>query len=433
MDGKAEDLGDVNGSLLYIGDTNYLYSKEEHYTGKKLPKVVVNNFSFIRNQAQGGNGSDGSGGGLGTGGGITLLAGDLTVTDAIFQGLDAKGGTGGDGVKGGDGAVRRDLLSVSSQTRGKPGGNGGVSSIPYRNNKFGEVEYGKFAAPGGTGGAAGRGGKVCMGSSGDHAGEPGGRGSSTSEFGFGGGGGGAGGGGAWRYDKGAGISLCAVIPQLFVYKGGAGGRGGAGGKHGGDGATGGRGAEAIAIGLFASANAPSPTTGSRGSAGKKKGDSIAIWTDSASELSGQELTSKLTLDNVSFYNTNLGAGEIRDEIFSDSSKRNSIFINSVFTGPNRRGRAEVQPGKKKSDPDMQQLALPSNQVPIVSGISAPRVPDVADISDVVLKGTDLADQFLVSYEDRSTVAGIRTDLTDPNNALNQIWQELDSFIKEVTK
>ena len=49
---------------------------------------------------------------------------------------------------------------------------------------------------------------------------------------------------------------------------------------------------------------------------------------------------------------------------------------------------------------------------------------VADFSDTILAGTEKADRFNVSLEDRSTVAGITSDLTNPNNPLNKIWKEL---------
>tara|TARA_B100002052_G_scaffold295740_1_gene322815 strand:+ start:1685 stop:1945 length:261 start_codon:yes stop_codon:yes gene_type:complete len=52
------------------------------------------------------------------------------------------------------------------------------------------------------------------------------------------------------------------------------------------------------------------------------------------------------------------------------------------------------------------------------------VASVADFYDTILAGTEKADRFNVSLEDRSTVAGITSDLTNPNNPLNKIWKEL---------
>ena len=54
----------------------------------------------------------------------------------------------------------------------------------------------------------------------------------------------------------------------------------------------------------------------------------------------------------------------------------------------------------------------------------PRVISVADVSDTILQASDLADQFYIGVEDRSTVAGITTDLTNEDNPLNKIWKEL---------
>ena len=91
--------GGVNGSMLFVGDANYLFKTNNQYNGKNQPNVHINNVHFVRNQAQGGSGN-GGGGGYGAGGAITLTSGDLKITNTVFQDLVAKGGTGVRTTKG---------------------------------------------------------------------------------------------------------------------------------------------------------------------------------------------------------------------------------------------------------------------------------------------------------------------------------------------
>ena len=83
--------GGVNGSMMYVGDTNYLHRRTEHYTGENQPNVHINNVHFVRNKAQGGS-AQGGGGGYGAAGAINLTSGDLRITNSIFQDLDSEGG-----------------------------------------------------------------------------------------------------------------------------------------------------------------------------------------------------------------------------------------------------------------------------------------------------------------------------------------------------
>ena len=107
-----------------VGDPNYLYQPKSHYKEIHLPNVTINNVNFIRNNAKGGSGSAGSGGGLGTGGAITLLAGDLEVTNSIFQGLKAEGEVVVAPTQGAWFRFQR-LIKRSDAKNGASGGKGG--------------------------------------------------------------------------------------------------------------------------------------------------------------------------------------------------------------------------------------------------------------------------------------------------------------------
>ena len=155
--------GGVNGSMLYVGNTNLLYPtyQDEYFSS---PSVVINNVSFIRNKAEGGDGTNGAGGGLGTGGGISLIAGDLTIRNSIFQDLTAVGGSGGAPARGGDGATFADVFKKRDAAPGTTGGKGGLSSIPPRKSLDGELVYDEKLAPnGGAGGGSGTGNSICQG------------------------------------------------------------------------------------------------------------------------------------------------------------------------------------------------------------------------------------------------------------------------------
>ena len=416
---NSSDPGRVNGSLLYVGDTNYLYDQKTHYKGSNLPNVTINNVSFIRNNAKGGDGSAGSGGGLGTGGAITLLAGDLEVTNSIFQGLKAEGGTGGRANKGGHGSVFNDVIKRADAKKGDNGGKGGVSSIPIRADSSGSVRFGEFAAAGGGGGAPGKGNNICTGDQGSkHDGKAGAAGASTSVFGMGGGGGGAGGGGAWNYDNNF---SCFLVPVMTVHRGGSGGAGGRGGAFAGGGGRGGSGGRGNFKNLFGAGPANGgPSSGSNGGNGESIGAAIAIWGGRAQSISGENISANLSLDNVSFYNNTA----TRNEVFSDTG--NFITINNVFDGSGRNNRNLVTVNSHGfGGPFLNaQSSSSANNPPIYYGLSVPRVESVADVSDTILQASDLPDQFYIGVEDRSKVAGITTDLTNENNPLTKIWRQI---------
>ena len=431
-----DNPGGVNGSMLYIGDTNYLYRSRENYT-KKMPNVVINNVSFVRNQAKGGDGKKGAGGGFGAGGGISLIAGDLTIRNSIFQDLDAVAGRGGEPARGGDGALMADVEVKREATSGEQGGKGGLSSIPPRTTGVksdgsgmdgGELNYDESLAPnGGTGGRGGYGTTICRGfiSNQHHQGSRGLDGENALNFGMGGGGGGGGGGGAWYYnDERPG---CFFFPRVYGFKGGHGGKGGSAGYFGGNGGQGGIGSNhGFRNWLDHGWDSNSPGEGSHGRDGLWEGGSIAILSGTANQISNGLARSSLNLDQVSFYSNEVKV--ISPHIWTDSSG-SSIGVKDVYVGNDRENRKKIDPNSNINVRGMLtnssiESYKPINTAPVFSGISVPRVPSVADFSDTVLQGTDMADRFNVSFEGRSTVAGITSDLTDPNNPINAIWREI---------
>ena len=234
-----DNPGGVNGSMLYVGDTNRLYPSYPNSTDSP-PNVVINNVSFIRNQSKGGDGENGAGGGLGAGGGIALMDGSLTIRNSIFQDLTAVGGKGGEPARGGNGTIVMDSWINKFPSSGTSGGHGGLSTLPPRDKDeiSGTLKYDTELAPkGGDGGAAGGTNKVCQGwltnaeAASDnfaikHIGKDGTRGENgvgLKHFGMGGGGGGAGGGGGSSYDRRA---SCWISPTSLIYQGGKGGPGG---------------------------------------------------------------------------------------------------------------------------------------------------------------------------------------------------------------
>ena len=417
-----DNTGGVNGSMLYVGDTDYLYSAYQH-SNLNPPSVVINNVSFIRNKAKGGDGSNGAGGGLGTGGGISLIAGDLTIRNSIFQDLTAVGGSGGAPARGGDGATFADLFKQRDAAPGTTGGKGGLSSIPPRKSVEGELAYDEKLAPrGGAGGGSGTGNSICQGKTSNayHGGKGGANGENSINFGMGGGGGGGGGGGAWNFNDT--FFTCAAVPYITFYRGGYGGRGGNAGYGGGRGGSGGRGASASGKNLFLQGPDPSqPGGGTPGQAGLGKGDAIAILSRTANRNSGVSTRASLNLDQVSFYQS-----EPKNNLIWSDGGPIDVAVNEVFVGKKRDDRTKVNPGSNDSiliNGKTKAYQLTST-APAFSGISVPRVASVADFSDTVLQGTDLSDRFNVSFENGSTVAGITSDLTNPDNPMNRIWRKI---------
>ena len=100
---KALGIGVPSSSILHVGDVNLVhdnYRSKAYTTGNGLPKVSLNSINFVKNIAKGGDGERGAGGGVGVGGAITMTTGDLTINNAVFQDLEARGGIGAIPAKG---------------------------------------------------------------------------------------------------------------------------------------------------------------------------------------------------------------------------------------------------------------------------------------------------------------------------------------------
>ena len=92
-------------SMLTIGalepdgsDIEDPFTLEKAFLGpnkKPWPNVDINQFNFIKHKVKGGDGLLGGGGGLATGAGISVVHGDLTISNSIFQDLTVEGGAGG--------------------------------------------------------------------------------------------------------------------------------------------------------------------------------------------------------------------------------------------------------------------------------------------------------------------------------------------------
>lgn len=523
------DVSTVNGSMLYVGDTNYLYAETvrnskpntpprinnkgqnvqpklgldnsyPEYDGVNLPNVVINNVAFIRNEAKGGKGGSGGGGGLGAGGGISLIAGDLTVKNSIFQDLSAVGGDGGDGTWGGYGSHVTWWGGYEQKAHwGAAGGDGGLSSIPTRmldrNNdrsklwyfNLGRARGGKPGKPGDRFGACENpkfkfitDKEVASGYAKFHGyvkgwnspvfGKRGQDAGNSGFFGMGGAGGGGGGGAGFSrgsVDRLDGTPLrfghnkdfwcwASTLGSSRIYPGGDGGVGSNAGLGGGAGAEGGQGGlthvyntsglvvnkginklpylTGYSSGKKALLNpykTPDRTKGPSGANGLGLGNAIAILNAEANNISNIKTHASLNLDQVSFYNTDNISGS---QIWRDSSTT-KVALDQVYLGKGRtlnnrklvdhknvNALMNTRDGGAKSN--VSKYYSKSFAAPIFNGTSVPRVPSVADFSDTILYGTELADQFYVGVENRSTVSGITMDQSDPNNPINKIWKEL---------
>lgn len=94
--------GRVNGSMLVVGDTNYIYPSKGNSTGNSRPDVFINNVSFIRNEAKG---ADGGAAGSGTNiyagqGNFSTHGGNNGANGAIATNM-GMGGGGEGGTAGG--------------------------------------------------------------------------------------------------------------------------------------------------------------------------------------------------------------------------------------------------------------------------------------------------------------------------------------------
>ena len=77
----------------------------------------------------------GGGGGAGIGGAITLIGGELNLSNSIIQAVSAEGGLGAVPAQGGR------TRNGNHGTAGQLGGEGGHTSIPYRMGPLGNPDW----------------------------------------------------------------------------------------------------------------------------------------------------------------------------------------------------------------------------------------------------------------------------------------------------
>ncbi len=435
----TQEEGSVSPSLLTIGDIRNLYGGAETFNQKSSLNVEINGVNFVRNRAQGGNGYSGGGGGLGAGGAITFLNGTLKIANSVFQDLNARAGTGNTFARGGNGSLVKNSVVKQRNSNGQNGGNGGISSIPTGKNYSDELFYDpKFISIGGSGGRRGlelnllnedpyfpTAGPSVNGERGKAARNAGPGGANF--FGFGGGGGG-GGGGSGRSFGGGKVNYALA---------GFGGQSAPGGQFGGGGSEGGYGGGAN----------PIPPLGSGGVGVRDRviseegfaiGGAIATLPSPTTRIP----TQRLLLENVDFYNASATAQDSSRIIGSilagpaiDNSAQagsvindNGVEVRDVYFGTSSTDRQLLNPlapqtgfsgGYRAAAPKVVDL------LPFQEGNSAPRIRDVAFTRDFVLQGRSaFSDNFVIRYESASTILGITSDLTNPNNPLNRIWNQL---------
>lgn len=164
--------------------------------------------------------------------------------------------------------------------------------------------------------------------------------------------------------------------------------------------------------------------GGQGGNGAALGGAIAVLGDAAT----------LELHNVDFIETTATAGSGARSVGALFSIRNrgsgSVFGSSITRASSHRDQGSpialnralddanvVAYIGSKQDPN-------NNQLPFHEATSSIRRPSVANIRDITLTNEPgIADTNLINYEaPGSGVIGVTADLSDPNNALNQLWR-----------
>ena len=339
-------------SLITVGNYTKINSNE-----LSRPKAAFKNINFVNNTARAGDGTKGGGGGLAAGAGMSILQGDVTLENVVFQNLQAIGGRGAIGAHGASGASNKNKRGAED---GNSGGAGGLPTL-----------LGATASRGGHGGHSGihteknEGHPVWISESRGTNGHDGSNGS----FGVGGGGGGGGGGGAYIQGETCSISVglikwfsCKKTPDIF----GDGGHGGKGGK-GGFGAGGGGGGTAGENAFGKGSPQPGGAGGAGGSVhggsnhhGRRGGDS---WNSNGFQRrggdfaggSGDALGAALAILNSSSNVELINVDFIGNKAISRNHKVNNIY---AINAENRGGKITGESNyffTKESDKEGQEL------------------------------------------------------------------------------
>ena len=370
-----------NYSLMTIGNYTNIGS-----TSTNKPSVKIKNINLVNNKVSGENGSDGGGGGLAAGAGLSVLHGDVSLNNVVFQDLTATGGNGSKSLGGAQSTYKlyyehcevcTDGLDPS---RGNDGGSGGRPTLlgaehnkhikvqnyqdqPLTNDwagmgRFfwqilGQLENWIGTSNGGRGGAPGTTKRH------NGSGARGGDGL-DGKFGVGGGGGGGGGGGEFIGGQSCTLGLewfgCKKTPRKY----GEGGDGGNGGK-GGFGAGGGAGGTAGENAMGKGHRQPGGAGGAGGSvhgdnSGSRGADNVNIDGEKVAEggsasgagdalgaaLAILNPNSKAVLDNVDFVNNKaISNNGSFDNIYMIPGSPNgalsgsSLYMYDDYNGTNR--------------------------------------------------------------------------------------------------
>ena len=331
---NGEKLSQSKGrtySLLTVGNYTNISSASAN-----KPSVKIRNINLVNNKISGENGSNGGGGGLAAGAGLSVLHGDVTLNNVVFQDLTATGGKGSKSLGGAQAAYQKWHSSVCGA-----GGCSGSYSEDINNPKYGNS--------GGTGGrptllgadtSSSGGGGSTPGTARRHdtSGARGGDGLEGS-FGVGGGGGGGGGGAALVRGQSCFVEIfgCKRTSDVFG-DGGDGGNGGKGGFGAGGGAGGTAGENAFGKGRRqpggaggAGGSVHGDNSGSRGAdSDNSNGEKVAGGgsVSGAGDALGAALAilnpnSKVVLNNVDF---------IKNKAISNTGSFNNIYMISGSPG-----------------------------------------------------------------------------------------------------
>ena len=366
-------------SLLTIGEYKSISS-----TSPYKPSVKIRNINLVNNKISGENGSNGGGGGLAAGAGLSVLHGDVTLNNVVFQNLTATGGNGSKSLGGAQAAYKKwrsghcgpggcgpsSSTNINNPKRGNSGGNGGRPTLLGAEHiKLGGL-VGQIGAWIGVDTSSSGGGGGAPGTARRHD-TSGARGSDGLDGSFGVGGGGGGGGGGAAFVKGQScvfeIFGCKRSSDVFG-DGGDGGNGGKGGFGAGGGAGGTAGENAMGKGRRqpggaggAGGSVHGDNSGSRGAnSDNSDGEKVAGGgsVSGAGDALGAALAilnpnSKVALNNVDFVNNKAisKTGSV-DNIYMISGSPggtlsgNSLYMYDDYNGVNRR---EIQLNKTLND------------------------------------------------------------------------------------
>lgn len=445
---NGEKLSQSKGrtySLITIGNYTNIGS-----TSTNKPSVRIKNINLVNNKISGENGSNGGGGGLAAGAGLSVLHGDVTLNNVVFQNLTA---TGGKGSKAPDGAKptyrwikphNRPVLKGWYPENGKAGGPGGRPTLLGADT----------SSSGGGGGASGTERRH------DTSGAKGGNGSNGA-FGVGGAGGGGGGGGAMVRGQRCLVEIFCKRTSDKYGEGGPGGNGGQGGFGAGGGAGGTAGENAFGLvkvkkfkpgGSGGEGGSPhGNNSGSKGnrnyggngtkvSTGRRGGEGAAL----GAAVAILNPNSKVVLNNVDFIgNKAISKAGSFDNIYMISGSPggtlfgNSLYIYDDYNGANRR---DIQLNKTLNDnSNYAKIADSSGLTPeapknIHRAVSLERDDKVARIRDQTINhqpGT--ADITTIQVErPSSTLRPIDIDSSALEASINNLYKRVIPVEDEAT-